>query len=149
MIGWRARLGFLVPPGNPTVETEMIALAPQGVSLHFHRMVARGTPGSLSGQAERNRSMVENIDSGIELLAMVKPDVIVVAHTATSYHLGRSGEADLLARLERSTGARVVSAFGSVVRCAGAARYPQAGVRHAVFGGGYTAGQGPSRSPRI
>jgi maleate isomerase len=115
MIGWRARLGFLVPPGNPTVETEMIALAPQGVSLHFHRMVARGTPGSLSGQTERNRSMVENIDSGTELLAMVKPDVIVVAHTATSYHLGRSGEADLLTRLERSTGTRVVSAFGSVV----------------------------------
>jgi maleate isomerase len=116
MIGWRARLGFLVPPGNPTVEAEMIAMAPDGVSLHFHRIVAHGTPGSLSGQSERNRSMVENLDGGIELLAMVKPDVIVVAHTATSYHLGRHGEADLLDRLERATGRRVVTAFGSVVR---------------------------------
>src|SRR5215831_17143909 len=116
MIGWRARLGFLVPPGNPTVETEMIALAPPGVSVHFHRMVARGTPGSLAGQSERNLTMVENIDNGIELLAMVKPDVIVVAHTATSYHLGRRGEAELLARLESTTGRRVVTAFGSVVR---------------------------------
>jgi maleate cis-trans isomerase len=116
MIGWRARLGFLVPPGNPTVETEMIALAPVGVSVHFHRMVAHGTPGSLAGQSERNLTMVENIDNGIELLAMVKPDVIVVAHTATSYHLGRRGEAELLARLERTTGRRVVTAFGSVVR---------------------------------
>ena len=116
MIGWRARLGFLVPPGNPTVETEMIALAPEGVSLHFHRMVAHGTPGSLVGQTERNRSMVDNIDIGIELLAMVKPDVIVVAHTATSYHLGRRGEAELLDRLEKATGRRVVTAFGSVVR---------------------------------
>ena len=35
MAGWRARLGFLVPPGNPTVETEMIALAPEGVTVHF------------------------------------------------------------------------------------------------------------------
>ena len=50
MIGWRARLGFLLPPGNPTVETEMIALAPAGVSLHFQRMTARGTPGALDGQ---------------------------------------------------------------------------------------------------
>ena len=116
MIGWRARLGFLVPPGNPTVETEMIAMAPPGVSLHFHRMVARGTPGSLVGQSERNRSMLDNIDKGIELLAMVKPDVIVIAHTATSYHLGRRGEAELLDRLQRATGRRVVTAFGSVVR---------------------------------
>lgn len=116
MIGWRARLGFLLPPGNPTTEPEMIALAPQGVSLHFHRMTARGVPGALEGQDERNRMMVDNIDSSIELLAMVKPDVIVLAHTATSYYLGRQGEADLLARLERSAGKRVITAFGSVVR---------------------------------
>jgi maleate isomerase len=115
MIGWKARLGFLVPPGNPTVETEMIAMAPEGVSLHFHRMVAHGTPGSLEGQTERNRSMIASVDSAVEVLAMVKPDIIVVAHTATSYHLGRRGEADLLGRLERSTGRRVVTAFGSVV----------------------------------
>jgi maleate cis-trans isomerase len=116
MIGWRARLGFLVPPGNPTIETEMIALAPQGVSLHFHRMTARGATGSLEGQDERNRMMVDNIAASIELLAMVNPDVIVVAHTATSYYLGRQGEADLLARLQGATGRRIVTAFGSVVR---------------------------------
>ena len=115
MIGWRARLGFLVPPGNPTVGTEMIAMAPEGVSVHFHRMVAHGTPGSLVGQSERNRSMVENIDDGIELLALVKPKIIVVAHTATSYQLGRRGEAELLDRLETAIGRRVVTAFGSVV----------------------------------
>jgi maleate isomerase len=115
MIGWRARLGFLVPPGNPTVETEMIALAPAGVSVHFHRMTARGATGSLEGQDERNRMMVENIDSSVELIAMVDPDVILIAHTATSYYLGRERETELLARLERSTGKRVVTAFGSVV----------------------------------
>lgn len=116
MIGWRARLGFLVPPGNPTVETEMIALAPTGVSLHFNRMVARGLPGSLDGQSERNRMMIDNIGTTVEMLALVKPDVIVLAHTATSYHLGREREAQLLARLEQSSGTRIVSAFGSVLR---------------------------------
>jgi maleate isomerase len=116
MIGWRARLGFLLPPGNPTVEPEMIALAPEGVSVHFHRMAAHGAPGSLEGQDERTRAMIDNIDGSIEMLASVEPDVIVVAHTATSYHLGREGEADLLARLEKSAGTRVITAFGSVLR---------------------------------
>ncbi len=134
MIGWRARLGFLVPPGNPTVETEMIALMPQGVALHFHRMTARGTGGSLDGQSERNQMMIDNIEGSVELLAMVDPDVIVVAHTATSYHLGRGGEADLLARLERSTGRRVVTAFGSVVRA-----LERLGIRKLALGTPYSA----------
>src|SRR5690348_6870780 len=116
MFGWRARLGFLLPPGNPTVEPEMIALAPEGVSVHFHRMTARGATGSLEGQEERNRMMVQNIDHSIELLAMVDPDVIVIAHTATSYSLGREGEADLLDRLQEATGKRVVTAFGAVLQ---------------------------------
>jgi len=116
MIGWRARLGFLVPPGNPTVETEMIALAPAGVSVHFHRMTAQGATGSLEGQDERNRMMVDNIDASIDLLAMVAPDVIVIAHTATSYHLGRQREADLLARLQSAAACRVITAFGSVLQ---------------------------------
>jgi maleate isomerase len=116
MIGWRGRLGFLVPPGNPTVEAEMTALAPPGVSVHFHRMMARGVGGALDGQSERNQMMIDHIDGSAELLAMVRPDVIVVAHTATSYHLGRDGEAALLARLEQATGTRVTTAFASVLR---------------------------------
>jgi maleate cis-trans isomerase len=94
----------------------MIALAPEGVSVHFHRMAAHGAPGSLEGQDERTRTMIDNIDGSIELLASVEPDVIVVAHTATSYHLGRQGEADLIARLQKSTGTRVITALGSVLR---------------------------------
>jgi maleate isomerase len=133
MIGWRARLGFLVPPGNPTVEPEMMALAPDGVTLHFNRMVARGAPGSLDGQSERNRMMIDNIDASIEMLALVQPDVIVIAHTATSYHLGRQGEAELIARLESATGTRVVTAFGSVLRA-----FERLNVRKVALGAPYS-----------
>jgi maleate isomerase len=132
MIGWRARLGFLVPPGNPTVEPEMMALAPDGVSLHFNRMVARGLPGAPDGQSERNRMMIDNIDTSIEMLALVKPDVIVLAHTATSYYLGRQEEAELITRLERATGTRVVTAFGSVLRA-----FERLNVRKVALGAPY------------
>src|SRR5438067_2103394 len=40
MIGWRARLGFRVPPGEPPDEADMIEPAAHGVALHLHRMRA-------------------------------------------------------------------------------------------------------------
>src|ERR1700677_4897856 len=113
--GWRARIGFLVPPGNPTVEPEMMELAPPGVSLHFTRMDAEGPAGTHSGQEERNLSQLASIPACVKLLAMVSPRVIVMAHTATSYTLGQALEAELLAEMEAASGARFITAFGSVL----------------------------------
>jgi len=115
MKGWRARLGFLVPPGNPTVEPEMQELTPPGVSVHFTRMNAHGAAGTHEGQDERNRSQIESIEACSQLLAMVSPQVIVMAHTATSYTLGRVAEAALVERMERLVGTRFITAFGSVL----------------------------------
>jgi len=116
VMGPRIRLGFLVPPGNPTVEPEMMRLAPTGVSVHFTRMVARGAAGSHEGQEERNRTQIAHLDENVALLAMVKPAVIVMAHTASSYTLGKEGEAELVERLERSSGIPFITAFGSVIQ---------------------------------
>jgi len=134
MIGYRARLGFLLPPGNPTVEAETMAMAPAGVSLHFQRMVGRGNPGAPDGQNERNRSMVEHIDESIEMLALVKPDIIVIAHTATSYDLTAAEEAALLDRLAERSGTRVTTAFASV-----AAALERLGVKRLSLGTPYSA----------
>lgn len=116
MFGWRARLGFLVPPGCPTVEGELPAMLPAGVTAHYSRMVAHGTTGSLSGQEERNRSQIAHIDETAALLALVKPGVMALAHTATSYTLGADGEARLVQRLEDAHGVPFLTAFGSVIR---------------------------------
>ena len=110
------RLGFLVPPGNPTTEPEVVRLAPPGVAVHFHRMyVGDSVPGSHDGQEDRNRQHLERMEESVRLLAMVKPAVIVMAHTATSYTLGKEGEAALVAGMERASGIPFVTAFGSVL----------------------------------
>lgn len=115
MTGWRARLGFLVPAGTPTVEPEMFELAPRGVSVHFSRLVGRGATGTLEGLEARITSQLEHIDESVELLASARPNVIVLAHTATCYRLGRAGEKALAERLEALTGIRFITVLGSVV----------------------------------
>ena len=38
MLGWRARIGVLVPSTNTTLEPELYAMAPRGVTCHVSRM---------------------------------------------------------------------------------------------------------------
>jgi maleate cis-trans isomerase len=134
MKGWRARIGFLVPPGNPTLEPEMMELAPEGVSLHFTRMHAEGPAGTHSGQEERNLSQLASVPDCVKLLAMVSPKVIAMAHTATSYTLGQSREAELVAQMEALGGAPFITAFGSVL-----AAFSHMGVRRIAYGTPYSA----------
>lgn len=115
MDGWRARLGFLLPPGNPNVEPELFLLKPDGVSVHFGRMIARGTPGAHDGQDQRTRSQLDHIDEPTEMLALIRPQVIAMAHTASSYMLERAGEAELTERMEKKHNVRFTSAFASVI----------------------------------
>lgn len=129
----RKRLGFLVPPGNPTVEPEMAMLAPAGVTVHFNRMMASGPTGTLAGQEERNRSQIEHLDATAGLLAMVNPQVMVLAHTATSYTLGREGEARLVQRLTQRFATPFITAFGSVI-----AALEHLGIRRIALGAPYS-----------
>jgi maleate cis-trans isomerase len=113
MDGWRARIGFIIPPGTPTVEREMYKLAPAGVSVHFARMVARGPVGTLANLQSRAASQLEHMDETVDSIASVEPDVIVLAHTATSYFLGKDGDAKLARRQAERTGRPFISALGS------------------------------------
>jgi maleate isomerase len=84
--------------------------------VHFHRLyVAGGVPGAHEGQEDRNRQQIEHMEESARLLALVKPAVMVLAHTATSYTLGKEGEATLVARIERASGIPFITAFGSVL----------------------------------
>lgn len=91
-------------------------MTPPEVSVHFSRMVAHGRTGSLQGQEDRNRTQIVHLPETVALLAMVKPNVIVLAHTATSYTLGKAGEQALTERMERDSGVPFITAFGSVVK---------------------------------
>jgi maleate isomerase len=109
------RLGFLIPPGNPNTEPEIIRMQGSDFTVHFTRMVAQGEAGSLEGQEVRNQSQIDHLPQNIDLLKMINPQVIALTHTATSYTLGRDTEQKLVQNIEQSYNLRFITAFGSVV----------------------------------
>lgn len=111
----------------------MAMLAPAGVTVHFNRMAASGPTGTLDGQEERNRSQIAHLEQTAELLAMVSPAVMVMAHTATSYTLGAEGEAQLVRRLSERFAIPFITAFGSVI-----AALRHLGVRRVALGAPYS-----------
>lgn len=129
---WRARLGFTIPPQNPTVERELPLVLPPGVSAHYQRMVSRGAVGTLDNLQARAASHLANMDETVQLIAGVEPDVIVLAHTATSYALGKDGEAKLTARMEEMTGIPYTSALVSGVEA-----FKALGIKRVAVGTAY------------
>ena len=108
MFGRRARIGVLLPPGNPTVEPELYRMAPDGVSLHFARLEAPpsdGPPGGAAGMEERTRAYREGLAGPAAALGQVRPAVVVLAHTASSYALGFGNEQALIDRIASLGGA--------------------------------------------
>jgi len=127
------RLGFLIPPGNPNTEGEVIKMARPEFSVHFTRMVAFGETGSLLGQDERNQSQIDHLDENLELMKLVKPKVVAMAHTANSYTLGKGDEAKLVDRLQKKFDIPFITAFGSVVTA-----LRNMGVKNIAFGTPYS-----------
>src|SRR5262249_41776716 len=78
-VGSLARIGVLTPDFDPVPESEMWAMAPQGVSIHPARVAWNRDP----------RAFAEppNVDNAAEQLAGLTPRAILYAFTSSSYAL--------------------------------------------------------------
>jgi maleate isomerase len=118
MFGWRARIGVLVPPGNPTVEPEFYKMAPEGVTIHFARLQgfqAASTPGAAAGMEARTLAYLDELPGPAKALGSVNPAVVILAHTASSYATGFAHEPQLIDRLASLTDTPAITAARAVL----------------------------------
>jgi maleate isomerase len=117
MLGWRARIGVLVPPGNPTVEPELYRMTPHGVSLHFARLDSSSSssaPGAHGGMEDRTQAYLDSLPAVAPTLGAVSPAVVVLAFTAASYSHGFVREQVLADRIASLTGSRALTAAQAI-----------------------------------
>ncbi len=96
-LGWRLRLGVLIPSVNTVVEPQLNAMLPEGVSLHFTRLKLTGS------SDEELLAMVERVEEAALLLADAEPQRILFHCTAvTTFAPGMV--AGIQARITGATG---------------------------------------------
>ena len=118
MLGGRARIGVLVPPGNPTVEPELYRMAPSGVSVHFARLDSSSSasaPGAHGGMEDRTQAYVDSLPAVAPALGAVNPAIVALAFTAASYSNGFAREAALADRIASLTVSPALTAAQAIL----------------------------------
>jgi maleate cis-trans isomerase len=109
------RLGVLVPAGNPTIEPELYRMAPRALTIHFARLdTLAGEPGGADGMERRTLGYLDSMPAATRSLAAVKPDAVVLAHTAVSYLSTFAADPALLDRLRALAGPHAFTAAGAI-----------------------------------
>ncbi|MDI7247538.1 MAG: maleate cis-trans isomerase [Bacillota bacterium] len=113
MIGWRARIGVLVPAPNTTAEWEFNKVAPEGVSIHVARCFIPDVKDPTK-KVNAILKMNEDVVKAAKEVACVKPAVIGWACTTASFVKGKGGDLELARKIEDATGVKAITASTAV-----------------------------------
>ncbi|MBT4750716.1 MAG: decarboxylase [Rhodospirillaceae bacterium] len=107
-LGWRARLGVIIPTVNTVTEPEFAAMAPDGVTSHFTRMPIHFHP-----EHDDFKELMDDLE--IRLGELKTCGSTIVAYNCTVGSM--ACPADMLkAKLESVTGAPAVATASSVLQ---------------------------------
>ena len=108
-LGYRAKIGILVPSTNTIVEPEMAALQPPGVTNHVARMRRVKRPVHDLELYKESLGKSDDLDGTINLLMSIEPNIIVYGHSVSAFVGGMAGAVAMKRQMEAaSSGTPVV-----------------------------------------
>ncbi|NQV55235.1 MAG: decarboxylase [Rhodospirillales bacterium] len=107
-LGWRAKLGVIIPTVNTVTEPEFSAMAPDGVTAHFTRMPIHFHP-----EEDGFKELMDDLDIRLDELKTCGSTIVAYNCTVGSM----ACPSDMLTdKLESATGAVSVSTAASVLK---------------------------------
>ena len=107
MYGQRGRIGVLIPSGITVIEGDFQRMMPEGVSCHYHRYdFTGGLPGDEKDVLERVARAKNYIREATRIITHVRPSLIVMTGTATSFFGGVGYDAELIQLMNQASGGR-------------------------------------------
>ena len=110
MIGFRARLGLLIPSTNVAAEAEFYTMAPPGVTFHFGRLEHRPDLG-----IEKYERMVEELATEVAKLSHAGVRAIAFACTTGSLYGGKGYNERVEDEIKHLSGVPATSTASAVV----------------------------------
>jgi maleate isomerase len=104
-LGYRAKIGLIVPATNTVLEPEINAMAPPGVTIHSARAIPDVKPGD--SFADYLWKQTEDIERPILGLSSAGVDVIVFGCTSCSFLEGVRGNEEITKKMQGLTDAKV------------------------------------------
>ncbi len=120
-LGWRGRIGVLVPAFNTTTQPELESMRPAGVTNHVARIdMPDGELRSDADQEEVIRSVGDDLYGSLRRVMLARPASVIVGISIPAFWGGAAGSLKLKKDLEELAGVPIVlgsEACVSALRC--------------------------------
>ncbi len=110
MIGWRAKLGVMVPSANTTIESNYQKVNIEGVTFHYSRMTIK------ADTKEEIEDLFNQVPRAAQELADANVDVIAFGCTSGSFVGGLNYDKKIIEKIEQTTGIKGTTTSTAVIK---------------------------------
>jgi maleate isomerase len=125
-LGWRAKVGVLVPATNTICQPECEAMRPHGVTNHVARMQPSNRGTDLDSYRASLARGPEHVKAAMVDLMRCEPDILLLGHSIDTFRGGMKGAEAMKADLETASGGVPMilpsHAFAAALKAVGAGR---------------------------